>query len=141
MGVKSRSKKKQKNTKTRAKDQCHDCPAKCCHDLVLVMNKPRTRHDIDYYKWHLQFDTVSLAISGHRWYSVFKARCMYLDDDNLCTIYDRRPEKCRRHNPPNCEHFGKWYDVMLTLPEELEDYLAKEKLRKKKRAAARRRRA
>jgi len=116
---------------------CSDCPAKCCRELVLVMEKPRTRSDIDYYKWQLQYDTVQLAISNYRWYTVIAGRCIYLDKHNLCTIYSRRPDKCRRHNPPECEHYGKWYDVLLSTPEELEAYLEKEKLRKKRRAARR----
>ncbi len=138
------SKKKGKTStsaaRIRSKRLCRKCPALCCHELVLVMEKPRTRSDIDYYKWHLQYDTVRLAVSDYRWYTVIAGRCIYLDDGNLCTIYARRPEKCRRHNPTDCEKFGTWYDVMLSTPEELEAYLQKEKQRKK-RAAARKRKA
>ena len=129
-----------KETRVPTKKQCHDCAAKCCHDLVLVINKPKTKEDIDYYKWHLQYDTVRIAISSHKWYTVFDGRCIYLDKRNMCTIYDRRPEKCRRHNPPECEHFNKWYDIMLSTPEELDAHLEKEKKRRR-RAAARRRKA
>jgi hypothetical protein len=31
---------------------------------------------------------------------------------------------CRRHNPPDCEFFGKFYDVLLETPDELAAYLA-----------------
>jgi len=75
-------------------------------------------------KWYLQYDTVSVAIRHHRWYLVVAGKCIYLDDHNLCTIYDRRPERCRRHRPPDCERFGAWYDTLITTPEELDAYLA-----------------
>ena len=126
-----------KNTR-RTKDLCHDCPAKCCHDLVIAINKPRTRSDIDHYKWQLQYDTVRIAIYGNKWHTVYAGRCIYLDDDNLCTIYDRRPERCRRHNPPECEHYGTWYDTLIETPEELEAHIEAEKARQR---AARKRRA
>ena len=110
---------------------CHDCPAKCCHDLVIVIDKPKSKSDIEHYKWQLQYDTVRIAITGKKWHTVYEGRCIYLDENNLCTIYDRRPKKCRKHNPPDCEHFGPWYDVLIETPEELAEYLKAEKKRKK----------
>jgi len=102
---------------------CLDCPSYCCRDLVIPTNKPKTRSEVEDLKWHLHFDTVRIFIRNHRWYILVKGRCIYLDENNLCTIYDRRPAKCRYHNPPDCERFGKYYDVMLTTPEELEQHL------------------
>jgi len=140
MGRKESKREDKKEVPAHTKKECRDCAAKCCHDLVLAINKPRTQDDIAYYRWHLQYDTVRIAISNHKWHTVFEGRCIYLDKNNICTIYDRRPEKCRRHNPPECEHFSKWYDIMLSTPEELDAHLEKEK-RRRKRAAARRRKA
>ena len=125
--------KRQTRPDTRSKDQCRGCPATCCHTLALIVNRPRDRDDVEFYKWQLQYDVVSIAIVGHRWHTVYKGRCMYLDGRNMCAIYDRRPEKCRRHNPPECERYGEWYDVMLDTPEELDEYIRKEKERKKRR--------
>lgn len=118
---------------------CRTCPALCCHTLATCIEKPKDEGDIDFYKWHLFYDTVSLAVRSHRWYLVVKGRCIYLDKNNLCTIYDRRPDICRRHNPPDCERFGPWYDTMVNTPEELTAYLAREKERKKSKRAKRKR--
>jgi len=122
-------------TKVRTLSLCSDCPAKCCHDLVLVIDKPKTKSDIKHYMWQLQYDTVRIAITGKKWHTVYEGRCIYLDDDNLCTIYERRPKKCRKHNPPDCEHYGKWYDVMIETPEELRDHLKAGEERKKAKKA------
>lgn len=106
---------------------CSACPAVCCHDLSIQILRPVTRKEIDELKWHLHYDTVGVYIRDHRWHVVVKGRCMYLDDKNMCTIYDTRPDKCRDHMPPNCERYNGWYDVLFTRPEELEDYLKRKK--------------
>ena len=126
-------KTKQRST---TKDACSDCRAACCHDLTVHIERPRNQNDADYYRWHLQYDTVSIVISNRRWYLWIKGRCMYLDDHHFCTVYDRRPPLCRSHNPPACEKFDNWYETLFMTPEDLDDFLAKEKARKKRRAKA-----
>ena len=123
MTKKHKAKTKTRNRRAR-NDVCLKCPSICCRDLAIFVHRPRTKSDIDDMKWYLQYDTVSVAIRHHRWYLVVAGKCIYLDDHNLCTIYDRRPERCRRHRPPDCERFGAWYDTLITTPEELDAYLA-----------------
>ena len=107
-----------------SKDYCRDtCRSLCCRDLAISITRPRRRDEIDDLKWQLHFDTVRVFIRNHRWYLLVSGRCMYLNTRNRCTIYDRRPEVCRKHNPPDCEAFGEYYDVMFTVPEALEAYL------------------
>lgn len=62
---------------------------------------------------------------------------MYLTENNLCRIYETRPQKCRDHNPPDCERYGEFWDVMFETPEDLEAYLKKKKQAAKRRARAR----
>ena len=112
-------------------DACRRCGAKCCHDLVMPINKPRNEGDLADLRWELQYDTVRVYIRSHRWYRIIQGRCMYLTPDNLCRIYERRPRRCREHNPPECEFYGKFYQVMISTPEELDAHLAKEKARRR----------
>ncbi len=82
-------------------------------------------------KWYLHFDTVNIFIRNHRWFIlILGSRCMYLNDKNLCDKYDERMDVCREHNPPECEMFGDFYDVMMTVPEDLDAYLNKSKKKK-----------
>jgi len=75
---------------------------------------------------------MSVFIRHRRWHLLVRgSRCRYLDDNNMCTRYDSRPEVCRDHNPPECEKFGEFWDVMIETPEELDRYLNKAKRRKK----------
>jgi Fe-S-cluster containining protein len=107
------------------RSECEKCPALCCKDLSIRILRPRTKAEIEDLKWQLQFDTVRIYIRNGRWYQLVKGRCMYLGDDNRCTIYAERPEMCRKHNPPDCEFFGRFYDVMIETPGDLEAYLAR----------------
>ncbi len=117
---------------------CRGCPALCCHDMVEPISRPQTSHDVEELKWQLQYDTIRVFIRSHRWHVIVQGRCMYLTDDNLCSIYDRRPERCRQHNPPDCERYGEFWDVMINTPEELDAYLQKEKRRRSRRRKKRR---
>lgn len=95
----------------------------------MPIDKPKTADDVEELKWELQYDTISVFIRSHRWYRMIKGRCMYLDRNNRCKIYDRRPQRCRQMKPPECEHFGEFYQVLLTTPEQLDAYLAERKRR------------
>lgn len=116
------SAKKRVRKKT-TKSECGDCPAMCCHNLSVKILRPTTKQEVEDLKWHLHYDTVQVYILNRRWHLYIKGRCRFLDRRNLCTIYDSRPSTCRRHNPPDCERFCGFYDVMLSSPEELEAYL------------------
>jgi Fe-S-cluster containining protein len=109
--------------------------------MVQPINRPRTKADEEELKWQVQYDTVRVFIAKRRWNLIIAGRCQYLDENGWCKRYETRPDKCRRHNPPDCERYGCYYDVMLSTPEELEAYLQKEKKsRARRRKEARQRR-
>ncbi len=121
--MKTAVKKKQSGSKPRKGSVCKACSAPCCRNLAMMITKPRTRTDINELKWYLHFDTVDIFIRNHKWYLMIKGKCIYLNRNKLCKIYARRPQMCRRHQPPDCERFGKWYDILISTPDKLESYL------------------
>lgn len=123
--------------KKTTKHECAACPALCCEGLTIDITKPRTKDEIESLMWKLQYEGVGAYILNKRWHLFVESRCGYLGDDDLCTIYERRSDICRRHNPPECERFMDWYDVFFETPEELQDYLEKERRRLKRRSKAR----
>jgi len=104
---------------------CLRCDAICCKNLAVGILKPVTRVEIEDLKWQLHFDTVRVFIRNRRWYQLIEGRCIYLDKDSLCKIYHDRTDRCRRHNPPHCEKYGAFYDVLFSCPKELDNYLKK----------------
>ena len=130
MGRKAVRIKKSISEKSYAHNECRECPATCCKDLAMSIGKPKTKAEIEDLKWQVRFDTVDLFIRSHHWYLRVKGSCMYLDKNNMCTIYKRRPAKCRAHRPPFCERYGEYHEVLIRTPEELEEYLSRKKYRK-----------
>jgi len=132
---------RRKRSEIVTKPECSGCPALCCKGLVMPIDRPRTAAAVEELKWHIQYDTVRIFILNRRWHLLVEGRCQYLAKDNLCRIYERRPERCRRHNPPDCERFGAFYDVLISTPEELDEHVARERrrLRDRRRAKAKRR--
>ncbi len=112
--------------KTRKKNVCVKCEAPCCTDLAMMITKPRNKTEIGELEWYLHFDTVTIYIRNYRWYLQIKGKCIYLGRNNLCKKYNKRSGKCRRHQPPDCERYGEWYDVLISNPDRLRQYLNKE---------------
>jgi Fe-S-cluster containining protein len=110
-------------------DECSDCPALCRNDLTVTILKPDTNKEIEDLMWHLNYDTVAVYIRNRRWHLLIKGRCQYLDKRNLCTIYDKRFDTCRKHRPPHCERYDDWYDTIFLTPFELKEYLDAERSR------------
>ncbi|MBD3264401.1 MAG: YkgJ family cysteine cluster protein [Candidatus Omnitrophica bacterium] len=111
---------------------CKICPAICCKNLAMEIGKPANNSEVEDLRWQLHFDTVKVFIRNRRWYQLVEGRCIYLTEEDRCAIYENRPQKCRKHNPPDCEYFGEFYDILISTPEELDSYFESLKKSKKK---------
>jgi hypothetical protein len=116
-------------------DGCSGCPAMCCFGLEEAISRPTTKQEVENLKWELHFINTSVFIRSRRWYKLSMGRCRYLDKNNRCSIYERRPQICRDHIPPDCEKHGEIFDVMFKTPEELQAYIDKETKARKRRLA------
>jgi Fe-S-cluster containining protein len=123
---------KTKSRKKTSQKACQECPATCCRDLAMSIGRPRTNAEIEDLKWQVRFDTVDIFIKHNKWHLRVKGKCMYLGKNNLCEIYEQRPDKCKDHKPPNCERFGDYHEVLIENPDELMAYLENEKQRRSK---------
>ena len=86
---------------------CEQCQAYCCkqrgHDFAVLLDE----HEVE------RFDQACLVKDvipnlGFRdedepaWCLPYKdGKCVYLGEDDRCTIYERRPERCREFNCVN----------------------------------------
>jgi len=107
----------------KVKTICEKCDATCCRNLAFSITKPRTRYEIDDLKWKLHFNTVKAYVHNKRWYLLITGKCIYLSSKNLCKKYGQRPQVCRDHKPDSCEKTGKWYDKLISTPEDLDRFL------------------
>ncbi|MBI5814325.1 MAG: YkgJ family cysteine cluster protein [Nitrospinae bacterium] len=120
------------------KATCEGCPALCCYGVEHSIPPPRTKTEEDDLVWQLHFTNTRFFIRSRRWYMIVHGGCRYLNENNRCTIYARRPDVCREHNPPDCEYFFEIFDVMFETPEKLQRYFDN---RRKKRGAGQKGRA
>jgi Fe-S-cluster containining protein len=103
-------------------DSCKSCGAMCCRHLVIPILGPESKKDLEKLKWQLHFEAVKIFIQDKKWHMMLESKCRYLGKDERCDQYQLRPKICRRHNPPNCEFFGRVYDEIFKSPQELEEY-------------------
>ena len=94
---------------------CEKCTGICCKNLAVEIGRPENKSEVEALKWQLHFDTVKVYIHNKRWHMLIDGECLYLSKNNKCTIYSNRPNRCRAYNPPNCEFFGKFYNIMMGL--------------------------
>ena len=83
-------------------DTCQKCN-RCCSYFCVEVDPPESRSEIDDYIWILAHEGVSIHVEEDIWNLMVKNRCRYLGDKSECTIYDRRPVICRKHEPGTCE--------------------------------------
>ena len=98
------------------KDQvlCDHCTAKCCRYFALPLDAPEDLSDFEFIRWFREDDT---------WYLLVHTVCRHLQDNNMCGIYETRPQVCRDYSTKDCEYEDDWtYDFYLERPEQVAEY-------------------
>ena len=119
------AKKKQKKPSVdKLARQCVECGARCCRYFALEIDEPDCREEYEKIRWYLAHEKTWVFTDDGTWYLMVLNPCAYLGEDNLCTIYDRRPRICREHSHDNCERDSDlFYDELFTSMEEFERWL------------------
>lgn len=112
---------------------CEHCTGYCCRYIALPIDTPTERSEIDFVRWYLLHEGVSVFIEDGDWYITFQANCRRLLPDNRCGIYATRPKICRDYTTDNCDyHSGDYgWEHHFTCPEHLDDYVAAHFVEKK----------
>ena len=102
---------------------CDHCTAKCCRYFALPLDTPTTQRDFDFIRWYLLHDRASVFKEEGDWYLLVHTTCKHLRSDNMCGIYETRPQICRDYTTDKCEYDDDWvYDFYLETPEQVWDY-------------------
>lgn len=103
---------------------CEHCAAACCRYLALPIDKPTTRRDYDDMRWYLMHEGVTIFVEEGDWYIQYATRCKSLGADNLCQVYDSRPELCREYEAKDCDYSGgsSGYDHYFTHASQVETF-------------------
>ncbi|MCA8985994.1 MAG: YkgJ family cysteine cluster protein [Planctomycetaceae bacterium] len=102
---------------------CDFCTAKCCHYFALPIETPDTREELENLRWYMLHEDVSIFVDEGTWYLMVHNKCQKLRPDNLCGIYENRPQICRDYSTDNCEYAGDGcYDQLFETPEQIWEY-------------------
>ena len=122
---------------------CGRCTALCCNYVSTEIDAPKTKRDFDTIRWYLMHPgtRVYCEDSTGSWFIQFMSRCKFLRDDNLCGIYETRPQICRDLDPTLCEFaLGPGDRYLFGTVEEFERWLQERERRRvergRRRAAA-----
>ena len=95
---------------------CAKCTGLCCRYITQEIKRPRNKSDLDDLRWQMIHQGINVLIMSRRWYLQIEAVCQHLLPDNLCAIYEDRPQACRDYMPDPC-------DFTVADGVEVEDYI------------------
>jgi Fe-S-cluster containining protein len=102
---------------------CEYCTAKCCRYFAMPIETPDTFKELEYLRWFMLHDRASVFKEDDDWYLLVHTKCKHLQDNNMCGIYDTRPEICREYTTKNCEYEEDWtYEFYLETAEQVDEY-------------------
>ncbi len=102
---------------------CEYCTAKCCRYFAFPIDAPKNRKDFDHLRWYMIHGRVAIFVDEGTWYLMVYADCKHLQPDQMCGIYEDRPQICRDYSTENCEYEGEGvYDKFFETPEQLWEY-------------------
>ncbi len=102
---------------------CEYCSGKCCRYFALPIDAPTNYEEFDYVRWYLLHDRATIFVENGNWFLMVQTICKALDENNLCKIYEKRPQICREYATEKCEYedlfvFEKYFET----PEQIEEY-------------------
>ncbi len=103
---------------------CEHCTAACCRYLAIPLDKPAGARDYDDMRWYLMHEKVLVFVEDGDWFIQFHTACKNLGADNLCGVYETRPEICREYEAKDCDYTGGnyGYDHFFTHPKQIEEF-------------------
>ena len=102
---------------------CEYCTAKCCRYFALPLDAPEDLADFEFIRWFLLHERATIFREDETWYLLVHTVCRHLQDNNMCGIYETRPQVCRDYSTKDCEYEDDWtYDFYLERPEQVAEY-------------------
>ncbi len=102
---------------------CEHCNAKCCRYFALPIDEPDCLEDFEFIRWYLLHERATVFVEEDSWYLLVNTVCKHLGEDNMCGIYETRPQICRDYTTDACEYEDEWtYDKFFETPEQIKEY-------------------
>lgn len=104
---------------------CFSCNGACCRYVVVEIDKPEELVDFDEIKWYVAHKNINVFVDEEGdWHIEFITPCEYLGEDNLCKIYEKRPQICRDFSVEDCPHHNEYIEAhTFTCLEDVEKFI------------------
>ena len=119
-----------------------DCRAQCCRYITIEIDPPHANKvNRDEARWFLMHEGVHLLHEEKTWYVQVDAPCQNTTDDQLCAIYEDRPNVCRDYGTEGCDYHGEPNDdrVFMSTVEEWDAYIEERKRKREQKKAKKKR--
>ncbi len=106
---------------------CEHCSAACCRYVAIEIDKPTSARDYDDIRWYLMHEGVVIFVEEGDWFVQFRTKCKNLRADNMCGVYETRPQICRDYKAEDCDYCDveQNYEEFFTHAKQVEAYYTK----------------
>jgi len=106
---------------------CDGCKGDCCKYVAMEIDTPEDLEDFEYIKWYVMHKNVQVYVEEDgTWNIEFLTPCEHLDENNLCTLYEKRPKICKEYAHDECTFHNEYNEVFsLKKLEDVENYIEK----------------
>lgn len=85
-------------------NKCSFCTGSlCCTYITQHIETPRAKIDFEHLLWQISHDHVRVYKDEDGWTLLFESKCLHLQLNGDCGIYENRPTICRDHSNDYCE--------------------------------------
>ena len=82
---------------------CEGCGGKCCKYVAIEIDTPEDMSDFENIRWYVIHKNIQVYVDeDYKWHIEFLTPCEHLGENNLCQIYNERPEICREYSTKEC---------------------------------------
>lgn len=97
--------KKTPKIKITPENKCSFCTSSiCCTYITQQIDTPRAKTDFEHLLWQISHENIRIYKDEDGWTLLIETKCLHLQLNGDCGIYDVRPGICREHSNDYCEY-------------------------------------
>ena len=87
-----------------SENKCSYCTGSiCCTYITQQIDTPKSKKDYEHLLWQVSHENIRIYKDEDGWTLLVEAKCLHLQLDGGCGIYETRPAICREHTNDYCE--------------------------------------
>jgi len=85
-------------------NKCNFCTSSiCCTYITQHIDTPRSKLEFEHLLWQISHENIRIYKDEDGWTLLIESKCLHLQINGDCGIYDHRPTICRDHTNDYCE--------------------------------------